>query len=53
MPKQVYKRQLKELKALKKDGKQIATIGRTMINRRIAVLNKKLKNASRKKKFRR
>ena len=43
MPKQVYKRQLKELKALKKDGKQIATIGRTMINRRIAVLNKKLK----------
>lgn len=53
MPKALYKKQIKELKALKKDKRKIAAVGQTMVNRRISVLNKKLKSASKKTKFRR
>tara|TARA_R110000824_G_scaffold216021_1_gene402635 strand:+ start:192 stop:353 length:162 start_codon:yes stop_codon:yes gene_type:complete len=52
MPKALYKKEIKELKALKKDGRKIAQVGQSIVNKRIFVLNKKLKKASKKTKFR-
>jgi len=43
MPKALYKRQIKELQELKKDGGKIASLGKRMINQKIKTLKVKLK----------
>ena len=45
MPEEIYKKQLKELRDIQKDGKKIALIGNKMINRRIKLLQGKLKRS--------
>tara|TARA_R110002012_G_C11506836_1_gene597979 strand:+ start:744 stop:914 length:171 start_codon:yes stop_codon:yes gene_type:complete len=50
MPEEIYKKQLKELRDIQKDGKKIALIGNKMINRRIKLLQGKLKRSKYKRK---
>ncbi len=53
MPKEKYRQQIKELRELKKDGKQIAKLGGRMIDKKISNLQTKLKGYKARKKFRR
>ena len=50
MPEEIYKKQLKELRDIQKDGKKIALIGNKMINRRIKLLQGKLRRSRYKRK---
>ena len=50
MPEEIYKKQLKELRDIQKDGKKIALIGNKMINRRIKLLQGKLSRSRYKRK---
>ena len=52
MPKEYYEKQLKELKELKKDGKKIAIVSKSIINQRIKKIQFKL-NKYKVKMFRR
>ena len=50
MPEEIYKKQLKELRDIQKDGKKIALIGNKMINRKIKLLQGKLSRSRYKRK---